>query len=51
MSDNPALKVYSQPRISLKIWICTVCGYHQEGEEPPEICPDCGAPRDKFIEL
>lgn len=29
-------------------WICTVCGYVHEGEEPPEICPQCGAPKEKF---
>lgn len=34
-----------------KTWICTVCGYRHEGEEPPEVCPDCGAPKDKFVEL
>lgn len=31
--------------------ICTVCGYIAEGEEAPEKCPLCGAPRDKFKEL
>jgi flavin reductase (DIM6/NTAB) family NADH-FMN oxidoreductase RutF/rubredoxin len=30
-------------------WLCTVCGYVHEGAEPPEICPVCGAPRDKFV--
>ena len=34
-----------------KKWICTVCGYIAEGEEAPEKCPLCGAPRDKFKEL
>lgn len=24
-------------------WICKICGYRQNGEEPPEICPICGA--------
>lgn len=33
----------------MKIWRCTVCGYVHTGEEPPEVCPYCGAPRDKFI--
>ena len=31
-----------------KKWICTVCGYVHEGENPPEKCPVCGAPADKF---
>ncbi|HID56463.1 TPA: rubrerythrin family protein [Candidatus Poribacteria bacterium] len=30
-----------------QIYICGVCGYTGEGE-PPERCPICGAPRDKF---
>ena len=34
-----------------KKWICTVCGYIAEGEEAPEKCPQCGAPRSKFKEL
>lgn len=29
-------------------WICTVCGYVHEGEAPPEKCPQCGAPKEKF---
>jgi rubrerythrin len=32
-------------------WICTVCGYVYEGEEPPDICPQCGAPKDAFERL
>ncbi|MBC8385919.1 MAG: NADH peroxidase [Candidatus Cloacimonetes bacterium] len=31
-----------------KKWICTVCGYVHEGESPPEKCPQCGAPAEKF---
>src|SRR5574344_40515 len=29
-------------------FVCTVCGYIHEGEQPPERCPLCGAPADKF---
>ncbi|MDL2254485.1 FAD-dependent oxidoreductase [Ruminococcaceae bacterium OttesenSCG-928-I18] len=32
----------------MKKWRCTVCGYIHEGENPPEHCPVCGAPKDKF---
>ncbi len=28
-----------------KKFICTVCGYVHEGDEAPEKCPQCGAPR------
>lgn len=30
-------------------WKCTVCGYIHEGEEPPEVCPVCGADRSQFV--
>lgn len=30
---------------------CTVCGYIHEGNEPPEQCPVCKVPQNKFIEL
>ncbi len=30
-------------------WKCTVCGYIQEGERPPEVCPVCGAFKYQFI--
>jgi rubredoxin len=32
----------------MKKWRCTVCGYVHEGETPPEKCPNCGAPKEKF---
>ena len=34
----------------MKKWICTVCGYVWEGENPPEKCPQCGVPASKFVE-
>ena len=35
----------------MKRWKCSVCGYEHEGANPPEKCPLCGAPAEKFIEL
>jgi rubrerythrin len=32
----------------MKKWVCTVCGYVHEGENPPAKCPTCGAPAEKF---
>ena len=29
-------------------WVCNVCGYVFEGENPPEKCPVCKAPASKF---
>jgi len=34
----------------MKKWVCTVCGYVHEGDVPPEKCPLCKQPADKFIE-
>ena len=30
-------------------WVCTVCGYGQEGDTAPEKCPVCKVPADKFV--
>lgn len=29
-------------------WTCTVCGYTHEGDTPPEACPQCKVPAEKF---
>ena len=34
-----------------KKFVCTICGYVHEGDEAPEKCPKCKAPKDKFTEL
>ncbi len=30
---------------------CLVCGYVYEGENPPERCPQCKVPGNKFVEI
>lgn len=30
-------------------WRCTVCGYIHEGDGPPEECPLCHVPKEKFV--
>ncbi|MBQ7825234.1 MAG: flavin reductase [Clostridia bacterium] len=30
-------------------WVCTVCGYVHEGDTPPEKCPVCKVPAEKFV--
>lgn len=35
----------------MKKWVCSVCGYVYEGDEAPEKCPQCGAPKEKFNEM
>ena len=31
-------------------FVCSVCGYVYEGDEAPEKCPVCKAPKEKFIQ-
>jgi rubredoxin len=33
------------------LWKCSVCGYLHEGDDAPDFCPKCGAPKDKFAAL
>ena len=35
----------------MKKWRCLECGYIHEGDEPPEVCPLCYAPREAFVEV
>ena len=35
----------------VKKWRCIECGYLFEGPEPPDVCPDCLAPRSAFVEV
>ena len=32
-------------------YVCSVCGYTYEGENPPERCPQCGVSADKFTKV
>ena len=32
----------------MKKWVCSVCGYVHEGNTPPEKCPVCKQPAEKF---
>ena len=33
----------------MKKFVCPICGYVHEGNEPPEKCPLCGVPGEKFL--
>ncbi len=33
------------------MWQCGSCGYMWNGEEAPDKCPKCGAPKEKFTKL
>ena len=32
-------------------YVCPVCGYVHEGDEPPEKCPQCGVPGSRFTKV
>lgn len=34
----------------MKKFVCSVCGYVHSGNDAPEKCPQCGAPKSKFNE-
>ena len=38
---------HKQEELTMK-WVCQICGYVYEGEQPPEKCPICKAPASKF---
>ena len=35
----------------MKKYVCLICGYVHDGDEPPAVCPVCGAGADKFKEM
>jgi rubrerythrin len=37
--------------MATKKWVCPVCGYVHEGDTPPERCPQCKVPGEKFKEV
>ncbi|RLE38832.1 rubredoxin [Candidatus Woesearchaeota archaeon] len=32
----------------MTLWRCGVCGYLHDGDDAPDKCPKCGAPKEKF---
>ena len=34
----------------MKTWVCPICGFQHEGENPPEACPICGISGERFEE-
>ena len=45
----PAPVTHSAPGEGAK-WVCSVCGYVHEGDTPPEVCPICKVPAEKFVQ-
>lgn len=51
IKENTSKGVKQIRKSNLKIWKCIVCGEEYESENPPEVCPACGANADQFIEV
>ena len=32
-------------------WICEVCGYEMEGDQPLDVCPVCGVGKENFVQV
>ncbi|MBQ9544290.1 MAG: 4Fe-4S binding protein [Clostridia bacterium] len=45
---NNEKKKGTEGETNMAKWICSVCGYVHEGEFPPEKCPVCKQPEEKF---
>lgn len=48
---NNEKKEKSKGETIMTTWKCTVCGYVHEGEQPPEQCPICKQPAEKFEQV
>ncbi|MEW6624873.1 MAG: rubredoxin-like domain-containing protein [Bacillota bacterium] len=35
----------------MQLWKCSVCNFIFEGEDAPDKCPKCGAPKEKFNQV
>lgn len=35
----------------MKKFTCSICGYTHVGDSAPDVCPQCGAPKEKFVEV
>ena len=47
-SPTPTPAKAEAPAATGTKWVCSVCGYVHEGDEPPEMCPVCKVPAEKF---
>ena len=49
ITDIDFVKIYlREGEKSMAKYVCSVCGYVHEGDEAPEKCPVCNAPKEKF---
>ncbi|MBN3033923.1 MAG: ferredoxin:glutaredoxin reductase [Candidatus Saganbacteria bacterium] len=48
MKEEAEKKKLAVPELPLPVWRCQVCGYLCAREEPPEVCPICKVPKERF---
>ncbi len=49
IQSKTAFKIQAMRKEILTMkWVCSVCGYVHEGDQPPAECPVCHAPAEKF---
>ncbi|WP_161954166.1 DUF7130 family rubredoxin-like protein [Candidatus Methylomirabilis limnetica] len=41
--------MFAETTVMAIVWKCLICGHHQQGDQPPDHCPNCGAPREEFV--
>ena len=42
-------KVKAPPEAGVSHWVCLACGHVHEGNDPPDKCPVCTAPKSAFM--
>ena len=47
MTENVRRDLFKEAK-PMKKWVCPVCGYVHEGDTPPEKCPVCKVPGERF---
>ena len=47
-APSPVTAKEAEPEGGGAKWVCSVCGYVHEGDQPPEKCPVCKVPAEKF---
>ncbi len=48
MKEEAEARKNTPSELSQPVWRCKVCGYLCAREEPPEVCPICKVPKDRF---
>ena len=46
---SEAFAVEALPEQDEPTWVCSVCGHRHRGATPPEKCPLCGVPSERFV--